>query len=103
MKTKAPHSEASGGAIGATSEMRNGTAAFKEQSIRIDCEVIHICNGHMAKVRLPNGKVALGYLSGKLHRNYIRLLPGDIVTCEFSSYSWDKCRIIRRFNKQPEA
>ena len=50
------------------------------------------------KVKLDNGHILLGHVSGKIRLNYIRILPGDRVTVELSPYDLSKGRIIYRFN-----
>ena len=47
-------------------------------------------------VKLENDHVVLGYISGKMRRNYIRILPGDTVTVEISRYDLSKGRITFR-------
>ena len=48
------------------------------------------------KVQLPNGHIVNAHISGKLRRNYIRILPGDKVTVEVSVYDLTKGRITWR-------
>ena len=48
------------------------------------------------RVRLENGVVVLAHISGKLRQNFIRILPGDKVTLEMSTYDLTKGRIIWR-------
>lgn len=49
------------------------------------------------KVRLVNSdKVILCYLSGKMRKNYIKILPGDEVKVEISPYDLERGRIIYR-------
>ena len=43
-----------------------------------------------------NGVVVLAHISGKLRQNFIRILPGDKVTLEMSTYDLTKGRIIWR-------
>lgn len=52
----------------------------------------------MFKVRLPNEQKTeiLAYVSGKMRKNYIRILPGDTVTVELSPYDLTKGRITYR-------
>ena len=50
----------------------------------------------MFKVELPNGKVVLAHISGKLRMNYIKILPGDKVTVEISPYDLTKGRIVMK-------
>ena len=48
------------------------------------------------RVRLENGHVLLGHLSGKLHMHYIRILPGDKATLELTPYDLTRGRIVFR-------
>jgi translation initiation factor IF-1 len=48
------------------------------------------------KVVLDNGHEALGYVSGRMRRFRIRILPGDRVTIELSGYDLTRGRIIFR-------
>ena len=48
------------------------------------------------RVKLENGVVVLAHISGKLRLNFIRILPGDKVTLEMSTYDLTKGRIIWR-------
>jgi len=50
----------------------------------------------MFRVRLPNEAEILAYLSGKMRKHYIRILPGDTVTVELSPYDLSKGRITYR-------
>ncbi|MDA2933395.1 translation initiation factor IF-1 [Acidobacteria bacterium AH-259-D05] len=49
------------------------------------------------KVELENGHVILAYISGKMRRHYIRILPGDKVTVELSPYDLTRGRLVYRF------
>jgi len=49
------------------------------------------------KIKLENGQEILGYLSGKMRLNKIRLSPGDEVKVELTPYDLSKGRIIYRF------
>jgi translation initiation factor IF-1 len=48
------------------------------------------------KVKLDNEKIIIAHISGKMRKNYIRILTGDNVKIEMSSYDLDKGRIIFR-------
>ena len=50
----------------------------------------------MFKVQLETGAITLAHISGKLRQNFIRILPGDKVTLEMSTYDLTKGRIIWR-------
>ena len=49
------------------------------------------------RVRLENGPLILGHLSGKMRLNRIRLIPGDRVRVEMTPYDLTKCRIVYRY------
>lgn len=60
-----------------------------------------LSNG-MFRVKLDNEDLILGYLSGKIRKNFVRVLPGDRVRVEMSPYDTTKGRIIYRLrNKDP--
>ena len=48
------------------------------------------------KVKLPNGHVITAHISGKMRKNYIRILTGDKVVVEVTPYDLTKGRIITR-------
>lgn len=52
--------------------------------------------GMTFKVRLEDGREVLCHVSGKMRKNYIRILPGDKVMVEFSPYDPNLGRIIYR-------
>nr|YP_011001687.1 Translational initiation factor [Chrysojasminum floridum]WPN86959.1 Translational initiation factor [Chrysojasminum floridum] len=56
----------------------------------------------MFRVQLDNGDRVLGYISGKIRRNFIRILPGDRVQIEISRYDSTKGRIIFRLPPIPK-
>lgn len=49
------------------------------------------------KILLDNGQILIGYLSGKMRKFRIRILPGDHVTVEISPYDLTKGRVIYRY------
>lgn len=49
------------------------------------------------RVKLENGPIVLGHLSGKMRLNRIRLIPGDKVRVEMTPYDLTKCRIVYRY------
>lgn len=56
----------------------------------------------MFRVLLDNKDLILGYLSGKIRKNFVRVLPGDRVRVELSPYDSTKGRIVYRLrNKDP--
>jgi translation initiation factor IF-1 len=57
-------------------------------------EVLPDTNFH---VKLENGHEVLAYISGRMRKNYIRILEGDKVTVELSPYDLRRGRITYRF------
>ncbi|GEA94833.1 translation initiation factor IF-1 [Weissella uvarum] len=53
----------------------------------------------MFTVELENGATILAHVSGKIRKNFIRILPGDRVTVEMSPYDLTKGRITYRYIK----
>ena len=49
------------------------------------------------RVELENGHEVLAYISGRMRKNYIRILEGDRVTVELSPYDLSRGRITYRF------
>lgn len=68
----------------------------KEDVIEIEGIVQEALPNAMFKVQLPNGHQILAHISGKLRMNYIRILPGDRVTIEMSTYDLTRGRITWR-------
>ncbi len=48
------------------------------------------------RVQLEDGRIILGYLSGRMRINFIKVIPGDRVMIEISPYDKNKGRIIKR-------
>ena len=67
----------------------------KEAKIEVDGKVIDVIKDEY-KVELENGFVVTAHVSGKIRMNYIRIVPGDKVTIEFSPYDLTRGRIIYR-------
>ena len=65
--------------------------------IEFEGEIIEALPNAMFRVKLANGHVVLGILSGKMKMNRIMLLPGDSVKVEMSTYDLGKGRIVYRF------
>lgn len=49
------------------------------------------------RVKLENEHEVLAYISGRMRKNYIRILEGDRVTVELSPYDLHRGRITYRF------
>ena len=68
----------------------------KEETIQMQGEIMETLPNATFRVKLENGHVVLGHISGKMRMHYIRILPGDNVTVEVSPYDLTRCRIIFR-------
>jgi translation initiation factor IF-1 len=68
----------------------------KEDVIELEGTVLEALPNAMFRVQLENGHVILAHISGKLRMNYIRILPGDKVTVEMSTYDLTRGRITWR-------
>lgn len=68
----------------------------KEEKITLEAEVTEALPDAKFKVRLENDQEILAYVSGKMRKFFIRILPGDRVTVELSPYDLSKGRIIFR-------
>ena len=69
----------------------------KEEKIELEGKVIESLPNTMFKVKLENDHVILAHISGKIRKNYIKILPGDKVKVEMSTYDLTKGRITFRY------
>lgn len=68
----------------------------KEEHIEMAGTVVETLPNTMFRVELENGHVIIAHISGKMRKNYIRILRGDEVTIELTPYDLTKGRIIYR-------
>lgn len=68
----------------------------KEDSIEMDGVVVETLPNTMFRVELENGHVVTAHISGKMRKNYIRILTGDKVKVEMTPYDLSKGRITYR-------
>lgn len=71
----------------------------KEDAIEMTGTVIETLPNTMFRVELENGHVLTAHISGKMRKNYIRILTGDTVTVEMTPYDLTKGRITFRDKK----
>lgn len=70
---------------------------MKDNVIVVEGEVIENLPNTLFRVKLFNSeKVILCYLSGKMRKNYIKILPGDKVRIELTQYDLKRGRIVFR-------
>ena len=68
----------------------------KQDVLELEGEILEALPNAMFKVKLENGHEVLGHIAGKMRMNYIKILPGDMVTVEVSPYDLSRGRIIYR-------
>jgi translation initiation factor IF-1 len=68
----------------------------KDDVIEVEGVVVDALPNAMFKVRLENGHEVLAHIAGKLRMHYIKILPGDEVKIELSTYDLNKGRITWR-------
>ncbi|WWO96967.1 MAG: translation initiation factor IF-1 [Candidatus Dasytiphilus stammeri] len=68
----------------------------KEENIEMQGIVLDTLPNTMFRVKLDNGHIVTAHISGKIRKNYIRILTGDTVTVELTPYDLSKGRIIFR-------
>ncbi len=68
----------------------------KEELIEMEGRVIETLPNTTFRVQLDNGHVITAHISGRMRKNYIRILTGDKVTVQVSPYDLSKGRITYR-------
>ncbi len=68
----------------------------KEDHIEMLGTVVDTLPNTMFRVELENGHVVTAHISGRMRKNYIRILTGDKVKVELTPYDLTKGRIIFR-------
>ena len=69
----------------------------KKEAIEVEGLVNEALKNAVFKIELANGHVVLAHASGKIRKNFIRILPGDKVLVELSPYDLTRGRITYRF------
>jgi translation initiation factor IF-1 len=70
---------------------------MKDNVMVVEGEVIENLPNTLFKVKLPDSdNILLCYLSGKMRKHYIKILPGDKVKVELTPYDLQRGRIIYR-------
>lgn len=68
----------------------------KEEALQMDGLVSETLPNTTFRVELENGHMVTAHISGKMRKNYIRILKGDKVTVELTPYDLSKGRITYR-------
>lgn len=70
--------------------------AKEKDVIEFEGEVTEALPSALFRVKLETGQMILAHVSGKIRKNFIRILPGDKVKVEMSPYDLTKGRITYR-------
>lgn len=71
----------------------------KTEVIEVEAQVVQALPNTMFRLEFELGgkkHLVLGHISGRLRKNFIRILPGDTVRVELSPYDLSRGRIVRR-------
>ena len=74
--------------------------ANSKEVIKMKGKVVEALPNTQFKVELENGLSIIAHISGKMRKNYIRLVPGDKVDVEMTPYDLTKGRITYRHKDQ---
>jgi len=69
----------------------------KAGAIEVDGVVVESLRNATFRVELTNGHQVLAHISGKIRKNYIKIIPEDRVLVELSPYDLTRGRIIFRY------
>jgi translation initiation factor IF-1 len=69
----------------------------KDEAIQVEAVVVEPLPNAMFRVQLDNKHEVLAHISGKMRKNFIRILTGDRVLVELSPYDLSRGRIVYRF------
>ena len=68
----------------------------KADAIEMEGVIVDTLPNTMFRVELENGHIVTAHISGKMRKNYIRILTGDKVKVELTPYDLSKGRIVYR-------
>ena len=68
----------------------------KEEALELNGTVLDTLPNTMFRVELEKGHVITAHISGKMRKNYIKILKGDAVKVEVTPYDLTKGRITFR-------
>jgi len=69
----------------------------KEESIKFEGKVLELLPNANFRVQLSESNhIIIAHTSGKMRKNRIRIIQGDIVTVEMTPYDLTKGRVVHR-------
>ena len=77
-------------------DSRKNEDNMSKDVIEIEGTILESMPNAMFRVELENGHEILAHISGKIRKNFIRILPGDKVKVEMTPYDLSKGRITFR-------
>ena len=69
---------------------------FSEEPIEVEGKVVEVLPKNRFRVELANSHRLLAFLSGRVRLGFVRLIPGDTVSVQMSSYDLSKGRIVSK-------
>ncbi len=69
---------------------------MSKETIEFEGTIVESLPNAMFKVKLENEHMVLAHISGKIRKNFIRILPGDKVKVELTPYDLTRGRITYR-------
>ena len=85
-----------GALVPALLNVQPGNFMAKDDVIEFEGTVAETLPNTMFRVRLENGHEIIAHISGRMRKNYIRILTGDKVKVEMTPYDLTKGRITYR-------
>ena len=82
--------------LGAENERKERPEETTQDVIRTEGVVLEARPNTTFFIKLDAGPEILAHVGGKMRRHYIRILPGDRVVVEISTYDPEKGRIVYR-------
>ncbi len=76
---------------------KGGKRLSKEDAIEVMATVVETLPNAMFRVKLETNHEVLAHVSGRMRKNFIRILPGDRVAVELSPYDLNRGRIVYRY------
>ncbi|MEM7249130.1 MAG: translation initiation factor IF-1 [Acidobacteriota bacterium] len=76
---------------------RENDSGKEDEAIQVDATVVEPLPNAMFRVELEGGHKVLAHVSGKIRKNFIRILVGDRVKVELSPYDLQRGRIVYRY------
>ena len=70
---------------------------MKDNILLFKGKVLELLPNAIFRIELENGSSIIAYISGKMRKNRIRILSGDIVSVEMSIYDKTKGRVVHRY------